>query len=191
MKTSNFFLILFLLILGLCQDLTAQRGTRGSRAGNNQIMEDPTRNSTSITDRLFVGGRFGGSISSFNSQGQSYLDLSPILGYRFTDRLAAGLGPVFTYYSLNGNSLTIWGGRVMGRFDILKDVDIDLLDRLFAQAEIQSLVYKDDFGNRQGIRRFPIGGGATHWLQHLFQCYGFIRCALERRWRGQQQPCPL
>lgn len=86
-------------------------------------------------ERFYIGG--GGGLS-FGSV--TYIEVSPLIGYRITDRLSTGLQPSFSYlkyklYDYYGNytgkseSTYYYGGGVFGRFYIL--------DNIFAHAQYE------------------------------------------------------
>jgi hypothetical protein len=66
--------------------------------------------------KLFFGGNFGFSFGSYNT----FVNVSPQLGYRFNKYLAAGVGINGQYYSYNDgvgkNQYGIAGLNVFGRF---------------------------------------------------------------------------
>ena len=47
----------------------------------------------SFKDRLFFGGGFGLTVGSV-----THVDISPMVGYRITDRFSAGIGLSYQYY---------------------------------------------------------------------------------------------
>jgi hypothetical protein len=98
--------------------------------------------------RLFVDGNIG-----FNfSNNSAYAQVSPVLGYWITQRLAAGAGPSFEYYKYGTYSTTNYGGRLFTRFYPLRS--------LFAHAEYEIVNYKDYYTNtRKTQSRLPIGAG--------------------------------
>ena len=76
-------------------------------------------------DRIYFGGNLGsfqfGQITSF--------DLSPMIGYRLTDKFSTGIGVSYQYFRSNPDHFTtdIYGGRIIGNYIIN--------DYLIAQAE--------------------------------------------------------
>src|SRR5688572_11858407 len=75
--------------------------------------------SENFSDRLFFGGNFGLQFGSY-----TYVDISPMVGYKITERLAAGVGATYIYYSVddhvyNLNYKThIYGGSIFSRFRV-------------------------------------------------------------------------
>ncbi len=70
-------------------------------------------------ERISLGGNFGLAFGN-----NTYVNLSPLVGYRFTDRFLAGAGVTYIYsrwrypgYQAVSNS--IYGGRVVARYSII------------------------------------------------------------------------
>lgn len=108
--------------------------------------------------RVYVGGNLGLLFGSV-----TFIDISPLIGYRFTERITAGIGGTYQYIqynSLEGAGSSIYGGRVFGRYIFT--------DFLFGHAEYEWLNMKvyvinsagkivDSF--RDDIGFFWVGGG--------------------------------
>lgn len=108
-------------------------------------------------DRLVFGGNLGASFGSY-----TYVELSPKVGYRFTDKLTAGVGGTYLYISFND---PVWGGKYQSSiyggslFGIYS-----LTENFFAQGETELLNVKtfDNFENVYRRRWVPgifVGGG--------------------------------
>ncbi|HEY8389117.1 MAG TPA: hypothetical protein VIK74_10960 [Parasegetibacter sp.] len=80
MKFAKFLFLAVFLFLGLT-DISAQN------RGNNEGGFDASR--------LFLGGNFGASFGDY-----TLVNISPQLGYRFSDYFAAGAGVGFQYFSV-------------------------------------------------------------------------------------------
>ena len=70
-------------------------------------------------ERITLGGNFGLSFGNY-----TYVNLSPLLGYRFTDRFTAGGGVTYIYSRVRipgfqAYSSSIYGGRVMAQYAII------------------------------------------------------------------------
>ncbi len=112
---TNIFLI---LIICCCTPVTAQE--------NYMVKKDSSRER--IGDRIFTGGNLGlqfGAITVF--------DLSPLVGYRITDQIHAGIGATYQYYRYDAYNFetNVYGGRLFGRYFIT--------EYLFAHAEYEYL----------------------------------------------------
>jgi hypothetical protein len=107
-----------------------------------------------LRERLFFNGNFGLSLGNR----QTYIEVSPLIGYRFTPRLSAGLGPIYRYYEIQNSSTAFaenqFGMRVFSRFTIIPN--------LFAHAEYEVLnltAYDRIVEPRIYIHSVLVGGG--------------------------------
>lgn len=86
--------------------------------------------------KFFFGGNFG-----FQFGKNTLIDISPLVGYKFTDKFSAGVGFIYNYYSNNydGNkfSTNIYGAKVFGSYF--------LYDNLFLHSEIEALSLESKF----------------------------------------------
>ena len=110
-----------------------------------------------FSDHLYFGGSFGVQFGS-----QTYIELAPIVGYKFTQRFSAGLGLKYIYYKFNDNysnynyTSNIYGGGPFARFTVF--------DGLFlhAEYEILNLEIPDSYYQkytRQNVTSVFLGGG--------------------------------
>lgn len=81
-------------------------------------------------DRIYLGGNLGAQFGNY-----TYVDISPLVGYRITDRWSAGVGGTYRYFSFRESgyrySASIYGGRVFSRFNVV--------DFLFVHGEYEML----------------------------------------------------
>ena len=103
-------------------------------------------------DKVVTGGDVIVSIST----GATQLGLSPILGYRITDRYTAGIGVTYIYGSFPSFTVQQFGGRIFNRFMVLEE--------LFLQAELEQSRYTIDYElqRQRETLSFPallLGGG--------------------------------
>ena len=109
------------------------------------------RNKPPFTDRLVYGGGLGLQFGTL-----TLVDLSPVVGYRVTERLETGIGFTYKYYKVKDYwydystnqsydlKSNIIGGSVYLRYHFLKNV--------FAHAEFEQLQYRyTDYYNIPGI----------------------------------------
>ncbi|GAP42677.1 hypothetical protein TBC1_11809 [Lentimicrobium saccharophilum] len=99
-----------------------------------------TKNKEKFSDNLFFGGGLGLQFGTL-----TLIDLSPIVGYRVTEKFETGLGLTYKYYRYKDYYIdyytgisydlksNILGGSVFARYHIL--------DNVFAHAEFESLRY--------------------------------------------------
>lgn len=72
-------------------------------------------------DRLFWGGNIGAWVGN-----PTFVDVSPLIGYKVTDKFSVGVGAIYNYYSYRYNnykySVNFYGAKVMARYFILENV---------------------------------------------------------------------
>ena len=111
-------------------------------------------------DRMFFGGGFGLQFGT-----QTYVEVAPTVGYRITDKLAAGLGMKYIYYKFDDNffeySDHIYGGGPFLRYFLFEELF------LHAEHEVLNLrVYDYLTGEyqRKNISSVFLGGGYRQML---------------------------
>ncbi len=117
----------------------------------------------SFSDRLFFGGNFGAGFS----KDVVSLDISPIIGYRFTERFQAGPGLIYQYYKFFDLSTNNYGGKIFARYFLIPNA--------FAHTEIENLNLKffeiDGAGKltstRRNVQSVFIGGGYRQMLGRI------------------------
>ena len=114
-----------------------------------------------FAERLAFGGEIGLSFGSI-----TYIKLAPIVGYWLTDRLIAGLGPIYLYekYKYYDYETSMYGGKVFTSFTIIKGSGAGGfmgLGNIQLHIENEVLnVEKYDFENqRLWIDNLLVGGG--------------------------------
>ena len=108
----------------------------------------------SLWDKIYIGGNFGLQLGTY-----TYIDISPLVGYKFTNRFSAGPGIAYRYLSIrNVGSNSIYGGKVFARYLISK--------QFFVHTEYESLntqLYERFAGRdrivREWVPGFFVGGG--------------------------------
>ena len=120
-----------------------------------------------LGDRIWWGGGFALGFSSFNSITTVQLGLSPMVGYKFNDRLSAGprVSALLSYFSARtftgprDNKLApTWAGGIFSRYKLVSSlfahVEYERENRAFVVQDISGLVV-----NRNNFNNFYIGGG--------------------------------
>lgn len=118
-------------------------------------------------NRFFTGGGLGLQIGTI-----TFIDVSPHLGYYFTEKWAGGIGLTYQYYSdkrFNPKfTADVMGGRLFARYYILEEV--------FAHVEYEYLSYEsallDPLGlfikpRRVEVSNYLVGGGYRQQLGRL------------------------
>lgn len=125
-----------------------------------QYTKDDSQNESSLSgvpfsERIFTGGNLGFNIA----QNYLFLDISPIIGYKITENLGAGVG---LRYSLLKNlsskdSWSNYGGSVFARYKIIS--------QLFLHTEFEVLQsynydpFSINYGDRALAYMWFAGGG--------------------------------
>lgn len=162
MKRVYFFF--FLLFASLAGPITAQ-----------ELSDETDNYRPPILDKLVVGGGLGLQLGNF-----TFIDVSPMVGYKVFDRLIFGVGGTYRYYrertsqSVSPIRANIVGGSVWGRGFIFEN--------LYVHAEFEALRMEIIGGtSRRGIlmnyaligpgytQRF--GARASTFVSFLFPFY--------------------
>ena len=106
------------------------------------------------TDKVYVGGNLGLGFGDV-----TYVDVSPIIGYRITENFSSGIGFTYLYFRnriFDYEASTI-GGSVFSRYN--------LTDQVFLHMEFQQQTYTansislDVESQRVSVPYFLVGGG--------------------------------
>lgn len=133
-----------------------------------------------FTERLYFGGGLGLGFGN-----TTFVNISPLVGYRITEKFSAGIRAKYQYYKYkqdfrgtNGGIYTssfqsnIYGGGVFSRFFVT--------DNIFLHGEFEdlSVQFSDQFGNKSrqwvpsafvgGGYAYPIGGRAIFSITALY-----------------------
>jgi hypothetical protein len=120
--------------------------------GQGQVKED-------FWERVYFGGNFGLNFGT----NYTFIELSPLAGYRLTEKLSVGLGGTYIYYKekIPAYNFTyetsIYGGSVFARYF--------LLENIFAHVETGALnldvpgTHYPYALSRQWIQNLLVGGG--------------------------------
>lgn len=138
----------------------------------------PVEEKPKFSDRLVFGLDFGLSVGAY-----TYINVSPAVGYRLTDRLTVGLGPIYIYENYKNYNLesSMYGAKVITSFTVLRGTDINpnfqignlILHMENEMINVEPLLYDQSlgqvfFGSRQWIDNFLIGGGLSQSISSKF-----------------------
>lgn len=170
--------IVLVTVITLCT-ISVQAQVEEPVAGNGN-----ERQKVPFSQRLVFGGDIGLSFGSI-----TYIKVAPVIGYRVTDRLTTGLGPIYIYEKYKNYDLqtSTYGGKVVVSFTLIKGSGgsgIMGLGNIVAHAEnevvnVEPLYYNPYlvyyfFGNRIWIDNLLLGGGLTQSLGGSFGISVFI-----------------
>jgi hypothetical protein len=120
-------------------------------------------------DRLFFGGNFGLMFGTVTN-----VEISPLVGYYLTPRLAAGAGIRFEYFRDKGYyepyQTTIYGGNIFSRYTIIRNLgeglNIRINSGIFTQVEYEALSLEREYfeppytgDGRFIVHSILVGGG--------------------------------
>ncbi len=119
----------------------------------------PPENSKKQGNRFFVGGDFAGGFSNYNS----YIQITPVLGYELTSKIQIGSRLTYMhqwYKDGRGNkySSNIYGGSLFLRYFFWKS--------LYVQTEYEILSVPD---------HYAADANATRTVKNMFAGLGFIQ----------------
>jgi len=128
---KKYFLLTAVLALLFVSKGSFAQYSNNSNSGNNgnTRTSSPSDNQdNSFLSHFYAGGGF---VLEFGNIG-SAVGASPLIGYKFTDRLSAGVGANYIYltgldYYGNSYQTSVYGGDVFGRYRITP--------KIFAYAE--------------------------------------------------------
>jgi len=97
--------------------------TISAQEQNDYVNESPQKKRTPFKDKLYTGGNFGFNISN----GLMYVEVAPMLGYKITDNLSAGVSAKYMYLGAvsqkyNFQSYKYYGGGLFTRYKISQSV---------------------------------------------------------------------
>jgi hypothetical protein len=134
---------------------------------NSMIRKNPPRER--ILDKMFVGGNFGLQFGT-----STFVDFSPLVGYKVTEKVWAGVGATYQYYHYNDGvynfETNVFGGRVFGKYFFTNN--------LFAHCEYEYLNLEAfDFYPRRRVDVTSLLAGAGY-LQRFGRNSGIMAMIL-------------
>ncbi len=144
-----------LLLLCLLWSLTETAWTQDRPSYASASTASPPAQSVPFKDRLFFGGNLGLNFGSL-----TYINVSPLVGVRLTDKMGVGVGPTYTYFSDRRTTYKYdsesYGGRLFAQYRIVESVllysEYELLN-----TEVPNLLYTAL--ERRNISSLFVGGG--------------------------------
>ncbi|MES2628005.1 MAG: hypothetical protein V4616_03455 [Bacteroidota bacterium] len=124
-------------------------------------------------ERITFGGDFGLGFGSI-----TYVNVSPLVGYRFTDNFTGGVGVIYQYLKYNKNVYGVqfetntYGGRIFGRYRFLENffgtleyqnLSLEYLESGFEKTRVNVPILFVGGGYLQ-----PVGGKAYVSLSLLY-----------------------
>lgn len=155
-SSFRFLKIFALLFCFLLSELTLNAQ---AREGNSQPQTSKKSKASDGFDlsKLIVGGGFGLQFGSV-----TLVELSPTVGYLFSENFLAGLGAKYIYFEdntfANTFSTNLYGGSIFGQYFFLEN--------FIAHAEYELLSVETAFegDSRVNVGSFFVGGGYRSYL---------------------------
>ena len=122
------------------------------------VAPQPEKPRTPLRDRLFFGGNIGLNFGTL-----TYIAVSPIIGYRLTDKLGTGLGPTYTYFKDHRDrnykyETHTYGGRTFLQYQVLES-GLLYFEYEMVNIEVPDLRFTKLF--RKNVSSLFLGGGYT------------------------------
>lgn len=117
-------------------------------------------------ERTVVGGALGLGLSSSNGYGMFYGAVTPLVGYRLTERLSAGVGFNYTYYKSRIYQEQYYAAIAWAR--------LGLFNGIYACAELNQVnapVYSMGSITRETFPLVLAGGGISQGIGHGLGSY--------------------
>lgn len=150
--------VLFVLVIWMVCITTIPAQTDSVYTGNPQPKPRTADNKGKTTfnwrERLVFGGNFGLSFGSI-----TYVDLSPLVGVRVTDKFVPSIGGIYTYYRYESRKLVysanMYGARLQAQYffwpQLFGQIGYDFINR--------NNPYSLDPNSRINVENYWIGGG--------------------------------
>lgn len=144
-----------LILLSINLALFSQENTSNTLQHNSTPLNQPVvKDFNNLKERLYFGGNVGAWFGS-----TTYINLSPLVGYKVTKQFSIGTGFTYNYYSqtYRGQKFTstIYGANIFARYLVLEN--------LFAQVGWDRLSVADHnspiINSRVWIDNILVGGG--------------------------------
>ena len=154
----------FVLFLSLLICITAN----AQNYYDSSMVEKKKPEKETFWDKTFVGGSCG-----FMFGNKTIVNLSPIVGYKITDKVHAGVGITYEYYRYSDPNYyletNIYGGSVFSRYYFRPTV--------FGHAELEYLNLEAfDYDDRRvDVESMLVGAG---FIQHFGRNSGIVAMAL-------------
>ena len=115
----NFFYSL-IFVFGIVVITSAQNDTTRRSPDGRKAFNEP-KQEMNWQDRLFWGGTVGAWFGT-----QTFIDLSPLVGIKITDKLSVGVGFIYNYYNYSYGGYkyqtSLYGSRLYARYFVWENV---------------------------------------------------------------------
>lgn len=119
------------------------------------MAQERPRDNVPFGQRLIFGGNIGLQFGRY-----TFVDISPLVGYKVTDQLIMGLGATYIYYSVDDfpykYSTNIFGGRAFTKYYLMENLFAHVEYEILNMEVLDDLTYKLV---RTNIPSLFVGGG--------------------------------
>jgi hypothetical protein len=156
MKSILCILMITLLVAGISfgQETDTSQVSTQQQQEQTQTQKPAKKQQPPIYKRVYLGGYMSLTVGSYTRIG-----VYPLIGYKFTPKLSAGLKFGYEYVSDNryasNYTTNNYGGSIFGRYRVIP--------RLYAHVEYEMINYElynlDGTSNREWVPFLYLGGG--------------------------------
>lgn len=156
-----FYSVSFAQVEGVEVEKPKEETKKEEEKEEDKKAKDDDEEEMSLLDRFYFGGNLGASFGRW-----TFVDISPMVGYRITPKFSLGVGATYQYQNDRDYDIgqSVYGGRLFSRYVIAND--FLGTGNLFAHAEYEALFAKLSYGSFSGrventslFPAFFIGGG--------------------------------
>ena len=109
--------------------------------------------------KIFYGGNLGLQFGT-----NTYVDISPLAGYKVLPKLGLGVGLTYQYLGFNGNGYSNYGARTFANYNVWKPI---ILQAEYEYLSVQAGAFTpsnvvegaEPVTGRKGLNNFYLGGG--------------------------------
>jgi hypothetical protein len=88
---------------------------------SSYLQKHPPVQRERLLDKIFTGGNLGLQFGTI-----TFIEVAPIMGYQFTEKLVGGVGVIYQYYHYKDRNYdfqtNVYGGRIFGRYLFTENV---------------------------------------------------------------------
>ncbi len=159
----RFFYIAMLFSFFANHSFSQSDSTQRSR--NERKPYDKKQSNFDWRNRLYWGGTLGAWFGS-----STFVDLSPLVGIKITDKFSVGVGVIYNYYAYNYGGYkyqtSLYGGRLYGRYFVFENVFLQAgWDRINRDNPYS---YSPD--QRVWVDNILVGGGLRYPISDRIYC---------------------
>lgn len=167
------YILTALIVIIFVGSLNAQDGEKE---------DNDNKEEKSIRDKLFFGGSF-----SFQFGSVTYIDLNPVIGYRFIPSVSIGVGGIYQYINskselLNNFETSIYGGNAFVRYFVIQNLhellNVKVYGSIYLHGEYEALNLDSRYyglnltaeADRFWLQSFLVGAGYAQKISK----YGYV-----------------